>query len=67
MAASSASEKSAASKIDYRGAIVGGAAGYEGKVLIGRASSESEARALVREKGYSSYTWDSVNGNVYAK
>lgn len=50
-----------------RGAAVGAAAGYNGYTLIGRASSESEARELAGSKGYSYYLWDSNNGGVYAK
>lgn len=67
IAASSASTQKAGSSLDYRGAAVGGIAGSKGYIYIGKASSDREAQALVREKGYSSYVWDTINGNVYAK
>jgi len=66
MAAASASSQGA-SNIDWRGAAVGGAAGYNGMILIGNASTHSEARKLAASEGYTEYIWDSVNGNVYAK
>ncbi|MDE5568964.1 MAG: hypothetical protein K2I89_08750 [Muribaculaceae bacterium] len=69
MALASASSKQASSdsNIDWRGAAVGGVAGYNGYIRIGTASSESEARQIAGSKGYSEYLWDSVNGAVYAK
>lgn len=68
MAAASASTKSASgSGIDWRGAAVGASAGYNGYVIIGSASSQSQAANIAKNKGYSEYIWDSVNGNVYAK
>lgn len=68
-AASSSSQhaSSSGSGIDWRGAAVGGAAGYNGYIIIGSANSESQARDLAGSKGYSQYIWDSVNGKVYAK
>lgn len=68
-AASSSSHDASSSKssFDYRGAAVGAAAGYNGYIIIGTASSESAAADLAASKGYSYYLWDSVNGNVYAK
>ena len=69
-AASSSSSKgssSSGSGFDWRGAAVGAGAGYNGYTIIGKASSESEARDLAGSKGYSAYLWDSVNGAVYAK
>lgn len=67
MAAASASSQEALGDIDVRGAAVGGIAGYNGYIIIGRASSESDAKGLARSKGYSVYIWDSINGAVYAK
>lgn len=70
MAAASSSSQHASSSdssFDYRGAAVGAAAGYNGYVIIGTASSESEAQRLAARKGYDYYLWDSVNNNVYAK
>lgn len=70
MAAASASSQDASSSrsnIDWRGAAVGAAAGYDGYIIIGKASSESEAERLAARKGYSAYIFDTVNGNVYAK
>lgn len=66
MAAASGSSKSA-SDIDWRGAAVGGVAGYNGYNIIGRASSNEEAVQLAKNKGYNDCIWDSVNGAVYAK
>lgn len=43
MALSSASSKDTASSIDWRGAAVGAAAGYDGYIIIGTASSEAAA------------------------
>ncbi len=69
MAAASASSQDASSSgsIDMRGAAVGAAAGYNGYIIIGKASSESEAKQLAANKGYSAYIFDTVNGNVFAK
>lgn len=71
LAMASSSQKSSSSSsysdIDWRGAAVGGTAGYNGYSYIGTASSESDARSLTANKGYSQYIWDSVNGKVYAK
>jgi len=70
MAMASSSSKGSSSSsydIDWRGAAVGGAAGYNGMILIGKASSQSDAERLAASKGYSEYLWDSVNHNVYAK
>lgn len=66
-AASSSSQQSTSKNIDWRGAAVGAAAGHDGYIIIGSASSESEARRLAESKGYSYYIYDTVNGNVYAK
>ena len=63
--ASSSSKDS--SSFDWRGAAVGGAAGYNGYIIIGKASSNSEACELAKSKGYSYCIWDSNNGAVYAK
>lgn len=65
MAAASASSQDASSSgsIDMRGAAVG----YNGYIIIGKASSESEAKQLAANKGYSAYIFDTVNGNVFAK
>lgn len=71
--ASSSQKSSSSSGSGYdwggaaRGAAVGGAAGYNGYTIIGKASSESQAKDLAARKGYSYYLWDSVNGAVYAK
>lgn len=67
MAISSASSKDTASSIDWRGAAVGAAVGYDGYIIIGTASSEAAAIKLAESKGYDYYIWDSVNGKVYAK
>lgn len=70
MAAASSSSQHANSSdggIDWRGAAVGAGAGYNGYIPIGKASSESGARSLASNKGYSAYLWDSVNGVVYGK
>lgn len=66
-AASSSSQQSTSKSIDWRGAAVGAAAGHDGYIIIGSASSESEAKKLAASKGYSYYIYDTVNGNVYAK
>lgn len=63
--ASSSSKDS--SSFDWRGAAVGGAAGYNGYIIIGTASSNSEACELAKSKGYNNCIWDSFNGAVYAK
>lgn len=66
-AASSSSKETSGSNFDWRGAAVGAAAGYDGYIIIGSASSEAEAKRIAEAKGYSYYIWDSVNGKVYAK
>lgn len=63
--ASSSSKDS--SSFDWRGAAVGGTAGYNGYIPIGKASSNSEACELAKSKGYNYCIWDSNNGVVYAK
>lgn len=67
MALSSSSSKDSLRDVDWRGAGVGAAAGYNGYTLIGSAQSEEAARTLTANKGYSYYIWDSINGKVYAK
>lgn len=67
IALSSASSQDIGRNIDWRGGAVGAAAGYNGMLPIGTASSESEARSLTASKGYTEYVWDSINHNVYAK
>lgn len=66
-AASSSSQQSTSRNVDWRGAAVGAAAGYDGYIIIGSASSDSEAKKLAASKGYSYYIYDTINGNVYAK
>lgn len=68
MAMSSASSQQATSRdIDWRGAAVGAAAGYNGYTVIGTAYSEEAARKLAASKGYEAYIWDTVNNVVYGK
>lgn len=67
MALSSSSSKESLKDVDWRGAGVGAAAGYNGYIIIGSAQSEEAARNFAANKGYSYYIWDSINGNVYAK
>lgn len=67
LASASSQQATRDSGIDFRGAAAGAYAGYQGYIIIGSASSQSEAYKLAEKKGYSKYLWDSVNGNVYAK
>lgn len=64
---SQGSSGSSHSSIDYRGAAVGAAAGYNGYIPIGKASSDSQARQMAADAGYSYYLYDTNNGVVYAK
>lgn len=70
-AASASSQHSSGSGTDWgsigRSAIIGAGAGHDGYDYIGTASSESEAKRMAANRGYSRYLWDTNSGNVYAK
>lgn len=72
MAAASASNKSSSSSDNIyrkaaRSAAVGAAAGYDGYLWIGYATSESDAKKMARDKGYKYYLWHPESSSVYAK
>ena len=74
MAAASASNKSSSSSSSsdiYRRAVAGGAvgaaAGYNGYLWVGYATSESEAKKIARDKGYEDCLWHQESGAAYAK
>jgi hypothetical protein len=50
-----------------REGTVGVAAAANGYIYIGTASSDSQARAIAANKGYSYYLYDTITGKVYAK
>lgn len=64
---SSSSSYFKSSNVDWRGAAVGGVAGYNGYTYIGRYSSKSEAAQAATNKGYGDCIWDANNGATYAK